>query len=55
MKTLGLLFTGVFLGAVAYEVAQRSYPGKVEEIRDKIAEMVDKYKTTGTGNEEARE
>jgi hypothetical protein len=43
MKTLGLLFSGVFLGALAYEVVQRSYPGKVEDVREKTKVMVNNF------------
>jgi len=53
MKTLGLLFSGVFLGALAYEVVQRSYPDKVEDVREKTKVMVNKF--LGSRNEESEE
>ena len=53
MKTLGLLFSGVFLGALAYEVVQRSYPGKIEDVREKTNQLVNKF--LGPRDEETEE
>ena len=43
MKTLGILFSGVFLGAVVYEIVQRSYPGPVDKIRKKASDLVEDF------------
>ena len=40
--TLLGVFTGVFIGALAYELLQRSRPDVVQSIRETVAETVDK-------------
>ncbi|MCG8636422.1 MAG: hypothetical protein MI863_21495 [Desulfobacterales bacterium] len=41
MKTLGVLFVGIFTGALVYEVVQRAYPEIVADLRKKTGPMVD--------------
>jgi hypothetical protein len=52
MKTLGILFSGIFLGAVVYEIVQRSYPVPVEKIRKKASDLVEDFMGPNDGGTE---
>ncbi|HIJ79383.1 MAG: hypothetical protein OEY01_10525 [Desulfobulbaceae bacterium] len=41
--TLAGVFAGVFIGAFAYELLQRSRPDVVSSIRETVSETMDKY------------